>query len=184
MSSRPPGASSWAQPCSSREGMPPMPILPSASSTVAQRPCPSSGSNTDGCRADAPAWRPAPPGHLERQRAAVPGAGDQRGLAREVGCHGGLPYGQRCWLDGTESAAPVRILAALDLLLFCGERAAASYRLPRCPRKCGPWAGLADFQVRRRGGATHIQQTVLSWTVFSDREGEPSCPCSIPVTRF
>ena len=76
------GAAARAPRRSSRTGAPPMPMLPSASSTVSQRPSPGSGSNTLRRRAgDA-----APPGLLHRLVHDVDAQHDVPGR-REVGAH-------------------------------------------------------------------------------------------------
>jgi len=105
MRSWPSGASSCAQRCSSRAGSPPMPMLPSASRTVAQRPCPGSGSNTERCRAGAPAWRTRATAAGEM---STPSAGIPRSVSATVSRPGPQPTsrtGPRQWPSNSSSAA-------------------------------------------------------------------------------
>ena len=101
----PPGASSCAQRRSSRAGSPPIPILPSASSTVAQRPCPGSESNTEQCRAGAPARRTRATAAREM---STPSAGIPRSVSATVSRPGPQPTsrtGPRQWPSSSSSAA-------------------------------------------------------------------------------
>jgi hypothetical protein len=108
ISSLPPGASSCVQRCSSPAGMPPMPMFPSASRTVAHRPWPGSGSNTERCRAGAPAWRTRDTAAREM---STPSAGIPRSVSAMVSRPGPQPTsrtGPRQCLSSSSSAASGR----------------------------------------------------------------------------